>query len=64
MPPAAVIMVQPKAPALSPSLADLMPRSIVKLLLTRINVITSALTTVGENRKGVGQFGLPLRKNP
>jgi len=29
-----------------------------------MKVINIALRTVGENLKGVGQFGLPFRRNP
>src|SRR5579863_2698196 len=64
IPAAAVIMVQRKAPALSPAFAARMPISIVRLLVTRMSVITMALSTVGENLKGVGQLGVPLRKKP
>src|SRR5512133_1622429 len=63
-PPIAVIMVQRKAAGLSPALAARTPSNIVKLLVTRMKVINIALRTVGENLKGVGQFGLPFRRNP
>jgi hypothetical protein len=36
----------------------------VKLLVTNTNVMIMAFNTVGENLKGVGQFGVALRKNP
>src|SRR5579864_2900661 len=63
-PPPAVIRVQRKAPALLPSFAFRIAMSMVRLLLTRMKVMTMALSTVGENLKGVGQFGVPLRRKP
>jgi hypothetical protein len=36
----------------------------VKLLVTRMKVITIVLTTVGKNLNGVGQLREPLRKKP
>ncbi len=63
-PAAAVIIVQLNALDLCPSLAARMAMNMVKLLVIRMNVITIALITVGENSKGVGQFGVPFRRNP
>src|SRR5437868_13374882 len=63
-PAAAVIIVQLKALERSPNFAARIAINIVRLLVMRMNVITIALITVGENLKGVGQFGVPLRKNP
>ena len=57
-------MVQRKAAARLPFFASRTPRNMVKLLVMRMKVITMALTTVGKNLNGVGQFSEPLRRNP
>ena len=54
MPHAAVIIVQRKAPALSPALAAATPSSMVKLLVSRMKVISATLVMLW---KGLGQFG-------
>ena len=61
MPAAAVIKVQRRAPDLSPALAALIPSSIVKLLVTRMSVISATLVMLW---KGLGQLGVALRINP
>ena len=54
-------MVQRKAPALSPALAVWTPISMVRLLVSRMKVITATLTMLW---KGRGQSGVALRRNP
>ena len=53
IPARAVIMVQRKAPALSPIWADCPPISMVKLLVRRMKVINATLATPW---KGLGQL--------
>src|SRR5438445_13578026 len=61
MPAAAVRKVQRSADDLSPALAALTPSSIVKLLVTRMSVISATLVILW---KGLGQWGVALRINP
>src|SRR5713226_9664534 len=61
IPRAAVIMIQRKAPALSPARAERRPISMVKLLVTRMKVISATLVMLWN---GLGQLGVALRRNP
>ena len=49
---------------LSPDLAARVAINMVRLLLTRTNVISMTLTMLGENLKGSGQFGLAFLTYP
>ena len=50
--------VQRRARALSADFAARVAINMVKLLVTRMNVIRMTLTMLGENLKGWGQLGL------
>jgi hypothetical protein len=50
--------------ALSPALAARVATSIVKLLVTRTNVINMTLMMLGENLNGSGQSGLAFFTYP
>src|SRR5262249_24373970 len=60
-PPAAVMKVQRTQLALAPDLAARVASSMVRLLLTRMKVISITLRMLGKKRKGSGQSALALR---
>src|SRR3974390_2063007 len=64
IPPATVMKVQRMPPALSPDFAARTENNMVKLLVTRMKVISITLTMLGENLNGSGQSGLAFFTYP
>src|SRR5215470_7772345 len=64
MPLATVIKVQRMALTLSPPFAARVAMIMVRLLLTRMNVISMTFRMLGENLKGSGQSGLAFLRKP
>src|SRR4029077_1756418 len=64
IPPATVMNVQRTALVLLAALAARVATNIVRLLLTRMNVISITLTMLGANLNGSGQSGLAFFTYP